>query len=188
MSLPTVSPAEAKRLLDQGAVLVDIREGAEHARERIAQAHNVALSRLDAAELPVGDARVVLFHCKSGMRTLSNAGKLAAKLGEAEGGENCEAFIVEGGIDAWRRAGLPVVEDKSAPLDLMRQVQIGAGSLALLGTLAGVFLNPAFLIVPAFVGAGLTVAGVTGFCGMARILLLAPWNRSLRRPSAPAAV
>jgi hypothetical protein len=28
-----------------------------------------------------------------------------------------------------------------------------------------------------FVGAGLTVAGVTGFCGMARLLALLPWNR-----------
>ena len=34
MSLPTIPPAEAKRLLDMGAVLVDIREADEHARER----------------------------------------------------------------------------------------------------------------------------------------------------------
>ncbi|TVR07975.1 MAG: DUF2892 domain-containing protein [Salinarimonadaceae bacterium] len=184
MSLKTITPADAKRLIDQGAVLVDVRDSAEHARERIPQARNLSLSQLDEAELPVGESQTVLFHCKSGMRTLSNADRLAAKAGEAKAGEGCEAFIVEGGIDAWRRAGLPVIEDKSAPLDLMRQVQIGAGSLAFVGTLAGAFVNPAFLIIPAFVGAGLTFAGVTGFCGMARILLLAPWNKSLRRPVA----
>ena len=35
MSLPTIPPAEAKRLFDQGAVLVDIREADEHPREKI---------------------------------------------------------------------------------------------------------------------------------------------------------
>jgi hypothetical protein len=27
------------------------------------------------------------------------------------------------------------------------------------------------------VGAGLTFAGVTGFCGMARLLAVMPWNK-----------
>ena len=137
---------------------VDVRDRAEHARERIPQARNFALSEFDKGELPRDGANVVLFHCKSGMRTLSNAQALSDKAGEA-----CDAFIVEGGIDAWRKAGLPVVEDKSQPLDLMRQVQIGAGSLGFFGTLAGIFIAPGFLIIPAFVGAGLMVAGMTGF-------------------------
>ncbi|WP_245444211.1 YgaP-like transmembrane domain [Microvirga sp. KLBC 81] len=58
-------------------------------------------------------------------------------------------------------------------------MQIGTGSLAFLGTLLGLLVSPWFLIVPAFVGAGLTVAGITGFCGMARILMRAPWNRAV---------
>ena len=41
----------------------------------------------------------------------------------------------------------------------------------------GLLVSPWFFAVPAFVGAGLTVAGITGFCGMARILMQAPWNR-----------
>ncbi len=177
MTLPTISPAEAKRLLDEGAVLVDVRDRAEHAREHIPQARNISLSEIGEAELPRGGANVVLFHCKSGMRTLSHAQTLAAKAGDS-----CDAYIVEGGIDAWRKAGLPVVEDKSQPLDLMRQVQIGAGSLGFFGTLAGIFIAPGFLIIPAFVGAGLMVAGLTGFCGLARILIHMPWNKALRTP------
>jgi rhodanese-related sulfurtransferase len=90
---------------------------------------------------------------------------------------SCEAFIVEGGLDAWRKAGLPVVTDRRQPLELQRQVQIGAGSLALAGTVLGLLVSPWFFIVPAFVGAGLVTAGVTGFCGMARLLMRAPWNR-----------
>ena len=124
----------------------------------------------------------VIFHCKSGARTQTNAPRLARKLGDA-----CEAFIVEGGLDAWRKAGLPVVTDRRQPLELQRQVQIGAGSLAVTGTLLGLFVSPWFFAVPAFVGAGLIIAGVTGFCGMARILMRAPWNRSVYGSPARAA-
>jgi hypothetical protein len=34
-----------------------------------------------------------------------------------------------------------------------------------------------------FVGAGLVFAGVTGFCGMARLLALMPWNRRFSIPA-----
>jgi hypothetical protein len=54
------------------------------------------------------------------------------------------------------------------------------------GTLLGLFVSPWFFAVPAFVGAGLITAGVTGFCGMARILMRAPWNRSVYGSSARA--
>ena len=84
---------------------------------------------------------------------------------------------LEGGIPAWQQAGLPVRRLKNAPLPLMRQVQIGAGSLVLLGVLLGTFVAPGFYGLAAFVGAGLVVAGVTGFCGMANILAVMPWNK-----------
>ena len=174
MSLPTLKPDEARRLLDKGAILIDIREADEHAREKIPGTHNLPLSNLDEADFAVHQGKPVVFHCKSGARTRANAQRLAGKLGET-----CDAFIVEGGLDAWRKAGLPVVRDRQRPLELQRQVQIGAGSLALFGTLLGLLVSPWFFAVPAFVGAGLTTAGLTGFCGMARILMRAPWNRSV---------
>jgi len=58
----------------------------------------------------------------------------------------------------------------------MRQVQITAGALALCGTIAGALLAPVFYTIPGFVGAGLVFAGVTGWCGMARLLSVMPWN------------
>jgi rhodanese-related sulfurtransferase len=85
--------------------------------------------------------------------------------------------MLAGGVDAWGAARLPVVEDPKAPLELMRQVQIAAGALVLLGVGLGLALHPAFFGLAAFVGAGLMLAGATGFCGMARLLALAPWNR-----------
>lgn len=173
MPLATLNPTEAKHLLAQGAVLVDIREPDEHARENIPGARLAPLSRLDQADLALPEGQRVIFHCRSGGRTQGNAARLAAKAGGV-----CNAFILEGGIDAWKKAGLPVSVDRRQPLELQRQVQIGAGSMAFLGTMLGLLVSPWFFAVPAFVGAGLTVAGITGFCGMARILKKAPWNRA----------
>lgn len=173
MSLPTISPTEARRLISEGATLVDIREADEHAREKIPGAHHLPLSKLDEAELALHEGKPVIFHCRSGARTQGQAPRLAAKAGDA-----CQAFVLEGGLDAWKRAGLPVATDRRKPLELQRQVQIGAGSFVLLGTLLGLFASPWFFAIPAFAGVGLIVAGVTGFCGMARLLMRAPWNKA----------
>ncbi|WP_259461660.1 DUF2892 domain-containing protein, partial [Enterobacter sp. R1(2018)] len=56
-------------------------------------------------------------------------------------------------------------------------VQIAAGTLVLVGVLLGYTLHPDFFLLSGFVGAGLLFAGVSGFCGMARLLAVMPWNR-----------
>ena len=182
MSPSPIKPSEARRLLDRGAVLIDIREADEHAREKIPGARHLPLSKLDDADIAVHQGEPVIFHCKSGARAQANAPRLAAKLDGT-----CEVFVVAGGLEAWRKAGLPVVTDRCQPLELQRQVQIGAGSLALAGALLGLFVSPWFFVVPGFVGAGLLTAGITGFCGMARILMRASWNRTVYSSSARAA-
>jgi rhodanese-related sulfurtransferase len=174
MSLRIITPEQAKHLLDGGAILVDIREADEYARERIPGARHLPLSKFDETTLAVHDGKPVIFHCRSGARTKANAPRLAGKIAEGS-----EAFIVEGGLDAWKKAGLPVATDHQQPLELQRQVQIAAGSMVLTGTLLGLFVSPWLLVIPAFVGGGLIVAGVTGFCGMARLLMWAPWNRAV---------
>lgn len=107
MSLPTINPAQARSLLAKGAILIDIREPDEHARERIVGARNLPLSKLDEADLAAHQGKQVIFHCKSGARTQINAARLASRLNGS-----CEAFIVEGGLDAWRKAGLPVENER----------------------------------------------------------------------------
>lgn len=74
----------------------------------------------------------------------------------------CEAYILTGCIEAWKKAGLPIVADKSQPIEISRQVMIGAGSLVLLFVLLGASLAPGFYLLAAFVGAGLVFGGVTG--------------------------
>lgn len=169
--LVPLSPADlAGRLQTGRALLVDIREPDEFAREHVTGAIAAPLSTFEQANLTIDPARDVVFMCRTGNRTGSNCDRLA---GRVEG----RAWVLEGGLDAWKAAGLPVVANRKAPLEMIRQVQIGAGSLVLIGVGLGVLVHPSFYALSAFVGAGLLMAGLTGFCGLARVLALAPWNR-----------
>lgn len=171
-TLHTLSPQAVRERLDSGcAVLVDIREPDEFARSHIKGAQSQPLSVWEKAHLTVDPDADVIFTCRSGMRTAGACGRLAARV-------TGDAYVLDGGLNAWEKAGLPVETNADAPLEIMRQVQIAAGSLVLLGVLLGFFVAPAWFGLPAFVGAGLTFAGVTGFCGMARLLMLMPWNRT----------
>lgn len=173
---PTILSADAAHhLIESGqAVLVDVRAADEHARECIPGALHVPLALWQAGDARCGAALAgvpaVVFHCRSGHRTRAAAAALAA-------GAACDAYLLDGGLDAWKRAGLPVRRDASQPLELQRQVHLAAGALVALGTLLAATVSPWFLAVPALVGCGLMVAGATGFCGMARLLARMPWNR-----------
>ena len=170
MTPQIIDAARAKRLIEQGAVLVDIREPMEHARESIPGAKLVPLSKMGAQEFGA-ECPAVIFHCQGGNRTNANADKLAQC---ATG----PVYLLKGGIAGWKEAGLPTSLDRSKPIELQRQVQIAAGSLVLIGLLLAVAVSPWFAGLAAFVGAGLVFAGVSGWCGMARLLTLMPWNRA----------
>lgn len=161
----------ADRLARRQAVLVDIREPDEFARLHIMGALSRPLSTLGPAGLKMEPGHDVVFTCRSGMRTAANCEGLRAAV---EG----DAFILDGGLDGWAAAGLPLEANSKAPIELVRQVHIAAGSLVLIGVCLGFTLSPVFFGLSAFVGAGLALAGVTGFCGMARLLALMPWNRA----------
>jgi len=171
MTLPTITPTEAHKRLTQGsAVLVDIREPAEHARESIPGARLAPLSKMENGLPAMPGAKAVIFHCQGGRRTAENAAKLA----------QCDApeiYLLEGGLSGWKSAGLKTTVDRSKPIEMQRQVQIAAGSLVVLGLLLAALVSPWFLALSAFVGCGLIFAGVSGWCGMAHLLAVMPWNR-----------
>ncbi len=166
MAIKTISPSEAVELAAQGARLVDIRSPDEFRRTKAVGAES---RPLDVIETITGGEPIV-FMCKSGMRTSASADRL-------NGACTGDAYIVDGGLDGWQRAGLPVVTDASQPIEIMRQVQIAAGALILLGVLLGSLTTPVWYGLAAFVGAGLLFAGATGWCGMAKLLAMLPWNR-----------
>ena len=177
VNLPSIDARTVQAWLDKGkAVLIDVREPDEHARERMAGVRLAPLSRFDPQAFSNERGKIAVFHCSSGNRTAQAAARLL-------GAGFADAYQLEGGLQGWKRAGLPVIADRTAPPPIMRQVQIVAGSLVLLGVVLAVLVSPWFMALSAFVGAGLIVAGLTGFCGMANLLLHMPWNRS--REAAP---
>jgi rhodanese-related sulfurtransferase len=145
--------------------LIDVRTPAEHGEVHIEGSVLMPLDRLDPSQA----AGPCVLVCRSGKR----AEQARQKLGTA----GCrELSVLEGGVDAWERAGLPVTRGK-AVLSLERQVRIAAGMLVLAGVVLGTWVHPGFYGLAAFVGAGLTFAGLTDWCGMAMLLAKMPWNQ-----------
>lgn len=158
----------ADQLGSRRVAVIDVREPMEYATGHIAGSLNIPLARLHQADLPQGPLVLV---CQSGNRSAKGVQTLLQR------GINQPITDLQGGLPSWQQAGLPVRKLKNAPLPLMRQVQIAAGSLILLGLILSNTVAPAWILLTWFVGAGLTFAGITGFCGMARLLAVMPWNK-----------
>ncbi|MBM5816218.1 MAG: rhodanese-like domain-containing protein [Cyanobacteria bacterium K_Offshore_surface_m2_239] len=154
----------------EALTLLDVRSAEEYNGPdgHVAGSLNVPLSRLQQADLPSGPLVLV---CQSGNRSAKGVQTLL------ERGVAHPVSDLRGGLPSWQQAGLPVRKLKNAPLPLMRQVQIAAGSLVLLGLILSNTVAPAWILLCWFVGAGLVFAGISGFCGMARLLALMPWNK-----------
>lgn len=174
MNITVINPKEFAGLCQEGKKidLIDVRTPVEYGEVHIEIARNVPLDRLDAAALMQarsGSAHEPLYViCRSGSR----------------GRQACEKFLkagfsnvvnIEGGTMAWVEAGLPVVRGAKV-VSLERQVRIAAGLLVLIGSVLA-FVSPYWIGLSAFVGAGLTFAGITDTCGMGMILARMPWNQ-----------
>ncbi|MFS8821561.1 rhodanese-like domain-containing protein [Synechococcus sp. W60.2] len=170
--LKEIDALTLKQWLDQGRVqLIDVREPGEYADERIPGAINMPLSTFDPARVPASTPeKPVVLQCRMGNRSIRAACQLLDHGWP-------EVLSLKGGIEAWKAAKLPTTRTRNAPISLMRQVQIAAGSLVLTGTLLGAFVHPAWLVLSGFVGAGLVFAGITNTCGLALLLARMPWNR-----------
>ena len=179
MSIETVNPGELRSLIydGQSPCILDVRTPAEFARVHAAGASLMPLDKLDPAAVAArrqGRSEPVYVICHSGSR----AAKACRRLMEAGVGP---VYCIEGGTVAWEKMGLPVERDGGrGVISLERQVRIAAGSLVLLGLALAWAVNPLFLILCAFVGAGLVFAGITDFCGMGTLLGKMPWNRNVR--------
>jgi rhodanese-related sulfurtransferase len=161
-----------KRWMERGeATLIDVREPAEHKAERIDGAVSVPLAGICAANLPERAGKKLAVHCLKGGRGSKACEKLLAE------DPMLEVYNLKGGISAWDAAGFPVKRSGSFFLPLDRQVQLMIGLCVLTAAVLAYFVSPAFLLVVGFFGFGLTIAGLTGFCGLARLVALMPWNQ-----------
>ena len=172
MATPMASPISAHDLAEQLAArqvgVIDVREPMEYASGHISGSLNIPLARITQVDLPRGPLVLV---CQSGKRSARALTQLLQQ------GHNQPIADLMGGLPAWEQAGFALQKAKGAPLPLMRQVQIAAGSLVLLGVILSQTAAPGWILLSGFVGAGLTYAGISGFCGMARLLAAMPWNQ-----------
>lgn len=101
-----LSPTEAVMLINREHPLVlDVRDPAEFAGGHIADARNIPLNELAnrLAELEASKDRPVLVNCQGGVRSANACGVL-----KKAGFERL--FNLDGGINAWNQANLPVVK------------------------------------------------------------------------------
>jgi rhodanese-related sulfurtransferase len=153
------------------AVLVDVREPDERAREWIPGSVAMPLSGFDATKLRGLSAARIVFHCRGGQRSMQ-----ACRAAVAAAPAGVEVLSLRGGIEAWKSAGLAVQTGVGPRMSVMRQTQLVIGLVVAAGTALGFFVHPALLILPAFMGAGLIFAGASGTCGLAMLLARMPWN------------
>lgn len=165
---------ELQRQLQKGnSSLIDVREYAEFAGGRVKGAKLIPLGDVEQRYNEIERDKTVYVMCRSGKRGGEAQKKLTA-LGFSD------VKNVSGGIEAWKAAGLPIEKDADAVWSLERQVRFAAGSLVVIGVLLSL-VNPYFILLSAFVGAGLVFAAVTDTCGMALALAKMPWNRIKER-------
>ena len=169
--IKTITATElATRLKNEKIKIVDIRSADEHNREHIPHSENVHADHINDKLCYTNDD-VLVFSCMSGMRTQgcsTNLKKLHAK----------EVLILDGGLNAWKKAGLATNKNDKAPLPIMRQVQMIVGFMVVLGVILGFAINPLFSLISAFFGSGLLFAGITGNCGLAKVLMFLPYNKA----------
>ena len=172
----TITPHQLHERRQQGVTvhLLDVRTPAEHAEIHVPGVHLAPLDRLDAAQLAgvngIAKDQPLYIFCRTGNRAKQAAEKL-----EKSGYAQC--CVVEGGTMAWAEAGLPVNRGTSKVISLERQVRITAGAVVLIGVLLAQFVNPGFIWLSGFIGAGLAFAGITDWCGMGMLIAKLPWNQ-----------
>ena len=171
----TVKDLHAKFAAGEKIEVIDVRMPKEYMQVHAVVARNYPLDSLDPRQIMLshgsnGHSPLYVI-CKSGTRA-----NMACRKFEEAGFDNI--VMVEGGTSAWESAGLPVnrSEKRIKVIAIDRQMRIVAGSLVVLGVVLA-NINPWFIGLSAFVGAGLIFAGVTDYCPMMAALARMPWNR-----------
>jgi rhodanese-related sulfurtransferase len=96
-----VSPEDVRARYERGEIeLIDVREHYEHAAGRIAGARHIELERVASQAPTIDKDRPVVFYCRLGARS-----GMAANAFRRAG---WQAYSMDGGIQAWADAGLPL--------------------------------------------------------------------------------
>ncbi|MCP5315897.1 MAG: rhodanese-like domain-containing protein [Chromatiaceae bacterium] len=179
--MKSISPPVLHELMraERAVTLVDVRSPVEFRAGHVKGAISLPLDEFDKSDpaqrtgVPgIGKDTPLYLTCKAGLRARQAAERLAAS-----GHRN--VVLLDGGTDAWMRAGLPM-RASTALLSLEQQVQIAIGTLLILKVVFGFAFHELFFVLGALIGAGLITAGITRWCGMAKLMARMPWNRESR--------
>jgi rhodanese-related sulfurtransferase len=168
-----VAPEELAQRLSAGEPLrvLDVRDPSEFEAEHIGGSSPFPLSLLRGHAGSLDRERPVVLVCRTGRRSAEGL-RLLREAGMTN------ATQLSGGLEAWKRAKLPVERSSGKHVwTLERQVRFAAGALVLAGLLGALFWPPA-IGLSWLVGAGLVFAAVTDTCAMGILLSKLPWNRS----------
>jgi len=157
--------------------VVDVRSVGEFAAGHLPGAINIPMETFESRLGDLDLSAPTILVCQSGNR--------AGIVCEQASHHFKNVTVLDGGTNAWVQNGNPVVQTTSATWSLERQVRFGAGLLVLTGVLLSIFVNPSWIWLSGFMGAGLTFAGFTNFCPMATVLAKLPWNRANANGSTP---
>ncbi|MGK2848478.1 MAG: rhodanese-like domain-containing protein [Minisyncoccota bacterium] len=149
---------------------INVCTPAEYKEKHIKGVRSVPLDEIEARSNEFKDKKTIYVHCRSGRRGVVAIEKLRAL------GVTAELVNVEGGLLAWEQAGYDTIS-LTTRLPLMRQVFLTAGLIVFFASVATLAINPHFAYVALVVGIGLSVSGLTGWCGLALLLAKMPWNK-----------
>ncbi|BAN21951.1 rhodanese domain protein [Caballeronia insecticola] len=101
-----ISAAEATTLINRrNAVVVDLRPAAEFAKGHLPAARNIEFAEIQAkiGQIAKNKNNPVVLVCQTGQQS-QRASRTVSEAGYAE------VHVLEGGLDAWQKAGMPVVK------------------------------------------------------------------------------
>ena len=167
--MESISASDLARKEDQFA-RVDVRSASEYASGHVPGAVNIPLDEIEKRVADLSSEKPLVLICQTGQRA-----RIAAELLQP-----CRTslLVLEGGTKAWKSAGMPLVASVKSRWSLERQVRLAAGVLVLTGTVLAALVSPYWLVVPAFVGTGLSFSGLTDICPMGMLLAKLPWNHA----------
>ena len=186
-TITSISPQRLHTLRTNGKEinLIDVRTPDEYRAGHALGAKLVPLDEIDRGALisdlqqsAAGYEKPLYITCQAGLRAQQAAERLLSA-------GYRRLVLIEGGTEAWKKAGLPIEHSGNAislgngnVISLERQVQIAIGVLLVLKVFFGFTVHELFFAAIPLIGAGLILSGTTRWCGMARLVAMLPWNRN----------
>jgi rhodanese-related sulfurtransferase len=101
--MPEVKVGEAKRIIESGAQIIDVRTDVEYEAGHIPDSRHIPLSDVQRESANLDREKPVIIYCRTGNRSGPAAEAFAAS--------GWDAHSIEGGMTAWAEEGFAVEPD-----------------------------------------------------------------------------